>query len=38
MLHETQGSDMQQEMTNFENQMDSATFNLEPPIKTNNKV
>ena len=35
MLHETQGSDMQKEMTNFENQMDSASFNLEPTIKTN---
>ena len=35
MLHETQGSDMQKEMTNFENQMDSAIFNLEPTIKTN---
>ena len=35
MLHETQGSDMQKEITNFENQMDSASFNLEPTIKTN---
>lgn len=35
MLHETQGSDMQQEITNFENQMDSASFNVEPSIKTN---
>lgn len=35
MLHETQGSDMQQEITNFENQMDSASFNLEPTIQTN---